>query len=393
MKNVIIFGLGGLWERYRQKINKKFNIIAYTDNNEANKLKLENVDEFISVNKISMLNYDKIIVCSSFFEEIRNQLISSMKIDEEKIINLYEYINVPNGEYPEIYNAAGEKIHVYYLKDTLSRHYPYCFTAGRYPKRISWDRFNYGLKTHFYSHENILHIKGEPIKKFAHFIESEAIVPNDYLLFDKNKGLNKEFDKIFTHSEYLLNKYENACFMPAAGVWYGTQWGGGVISSDKYLYKNKNISMVSSNKKMCELHKFRLDLCNRLKLTKLADTFGTFDGGKNIKISKSLDDYRYSIIIENSISSYYFTEKILNCFASMTIPIYIGATKISEYFNIDGIIQLNSLDYNYIDSLLNHCNEKDYISRIEAIKDNFNRVQKYLTCEDYLFEQYGDILE
>lgn len=77
----------------------------------------------------------------------------------------------------------------------------------------------------------------------------------------------------------------------------------------------------------------------------------------------------------------------------MTIPIYMGATKISDYFNIDGIIEIKDLDYEFIELLVKQCNEMDYNSRIYAIKDNFNRVKKYLTIEDYLFDNYGKILE
>ena len=120
------------------------------------------------------------------------------------------------------------------------------------------------------------------------------------------------------------------------------------------------------------------------------DTFGTFDGGEYIQISKSLEDYRYTIAIENEINSYWFTEKILNCFAAMTVPIYIGAEKISDFFNPDGIIQVESPDQNNIDKIIAGCNEKDYESRISAIVDNYNRVFDYLCIEDYIYTKYSN---
>ena len=46
----------------------------------------------------------------------------------------------------------------------------------------------------------------------------------------------------------------------------------------------------------------------------------------------------FSIVIENSIESDYFTEKLLDCFLTGTIPIYVGTKTTSEYFDTDGII-------------------------------------------------------
>ena len=119
------------------------------------------------------------------------------------------------------------------------------------------------------------------------------------------------------------------------------------------------------------------------------DTYGTFDGGSYIKISDSLKDYRYTIAIENDISPYRFTEKILNCFAAMTVPIYIGATKIGDFFNTDGIIQIETLDYEYIDKIIRNCNEEDYAMRTSALIDNYNRVKDYLCVEDYMYKHYS----
>ena len=38
---------------------------------------------------------------------------------------------------------------------------------------------------------------------------------------------------------------------------------------------------------------------------------------------------------------FYFTEKLLDCFATGTIPVYLGAPDIGKVFNIDGIITLS----------------------------------------------------
>jgi hypothetical protein len=296
---------------------------------------------------------------------------------------------LPSADEPLVFNAKGQKLKTFFLKDTdVNRHNPYNFVDGRYPAFMLWDRNNYGLKNHVYVQKNVLTTVGKPLKQFAFFLESESIAPEDYQIFDKNLGLENEFDLIFTHSNTLLNKYKNAVFMPGGGVWYGTEKHGGTANSEQYTKKNGNISLVSSQKTACELHKFRLNLALYYKNNPKIDTFGTFNGGTSIKISSSLETYRYSIVIENVITPYYFTEKILNCFAAMTIPIYIGASKISDFFNINGIIQISSPEFGSIDKIINTCNESDYLNRLPAIQDNFERVQQYLCVEDYIYTHY-----
>lgn len=302
-----------------------------------------------------------------------------------------KYSGFTNIEEPELYNTNGEQMNVWYLRDNQSWTYPYSFTYGRMPLHLFWDRYSFRLPIHVYSHNYITETKGNPQKKYAYLIESEAIFPGDYEIFDRNPGLSNEFDKIFTHSAKILNNYSNAIYVPAAGVYYGTKHGGGQLDEKLYLKKDRNISIVSSDKNMCHLHKVRMEIARYLKNTGKGDVFGTFDGGKNIKIAESLTNYRYSFAIENNINEFYFTEKLLNCFASMTIPIYLGAEKIDKFFNKDGIIIIKEKDLENIDNIIDKCNKADYEDRKEAILDNFERVKKYLCVEDFLYETYPEL--
>jgi hypothetical protein len=101
-----------------------------------------------------------------------------------------------------------------------------------------------------------------------------------------------------------------------------------------------------------------------------------------------LKDYRYSIAVENDIRPYWFTEKILNCFATRTVPIYVGHEKMLERFNSDGIIFVKSEDYGKIENIIKQCSAADYEARRAAIEDNFERVQKYINPFDRLWEMY-----
>ena len=249
-----------------------------------------------------------------------------------------KYFPITSGT-PEIYNKKGERMDMFFIRDFHSAHNPYCLPNP--PTRFLWDRFNIALDTHFYSHDAMLETMGNPRHKYGMLIESRAIVPNDYKIFDKNPGLYKDFDAIFTYDFDILNIVPNAKFLPfCAQTWYGDK-GNGIVNPNAYKYKTKNVSIVSSDKLYCEMHKYRIELARKCRDEGLADTFGTFDGGQPVQIANTLTDYRYSICIENDINPYFFTEKITNCFMSMTVPIYCGATEISKFFNPDGIISIN----------------------------------------------------
>ena len=139
---------------------------------------------------------------------------------------------------------------------------------------------------------------------------------------------------------------------------------------------------------MCELHDFRFNLAMKCKKEGLADTFGTFDGGSPVKMGKTLQDYRYTIAIENDIKPYWFTERITSAFAAMTIPVYCGASKIDNFFNTDGIIIIKPSDFDNIDKVLAQCTEKEYEQRLPAILDNYERVKQYKNPADTWYEKY-----
>lgn len=295
---------------------------------------------------------------------------------------------------PRAYNNQGERMHFFYLQDDLCTHNPYSFASPELSvtQHIIWDRYNAALPIHFYSHDHIFFSKATARKKFGILIESEAIVPSDYdNVFNRTEVIG-EYDGIFTHSYRILERFENAYFMPGGGIWYGAEAGGGCRREDQYLRKTKNISCVSSGKDNCELHTYRRKVANHYRKSGLVDTMGTFDGGSPIKIAKSLTEYRYSIVVENYISPLYFTEKILNCFAAMTIPIYIGAMDIGKFFNIGGIIRIDPVDFDKLDKIIMRCCKEDYEERHAAIIDNYNRSKKYCCYEDYLYDTYAKII-
>ena len=51
-------------------------------------------------------------------------------------------------------------------------------------------------------------------------------------------------------------------------------------------------------------------------------------------------DWMYHVAIENVCRRDYFTEKLLDCFLTRTVPVYWGCPNVANYFDPDGIIHI-----------------------------------------------------
>lgn len=201
--------------------------------------------------------------------------------------------------------------------------------------------------------------------KFSWLIEPQTYITKEYNYLLNN---NKKFDKIFTHSKTILDNCDNSIFIP-----FGTTF----LSDDEYKIYNKTklISMVSSNKNFLPGHTFRLKIIEKFRSDPTLDIFGRGFNEIDKKCS-GLSNYYYSVAIENSKYDFWFTEKLIDCFLTGTIPIYYGCPSISKFFNVDGIYQIDNMLE--LDEAISKISVNDYYSRIDAIKDNFQRSLEYL---------------
>ena len=250
--------------------------------------------------------------------------------------------------------------------------------AGVDSEYVKWDRNIFDKnKPTFYTNEKILTVQDKNIN-YGIIYESRAIIPNTY---NDVENLIPKLKIMFTHNSEFLNKYSNCKWIPGGGIWVGGKYGKGVI---KIHDKSKICSIVSSNKRMCDLHNFRLNVVKNVINNTKVETFGFTTGWR--PIFESLEDFMFSIVIENFKDDMYFTEKILNCFATGTIPIYLGAKNIGEKFNMDGILTFETIED--LNNILPKLNKDFYLSKIKAVEDNFERVQNYKCIEDYIVKNY-----
>jgi len=272
---------------------------------------------------------------------------------------------------------------IFNIIDSVFSHDKYS-VAGRESEFIIWDR-NLVDKNRptFYTHNKMSYIKNNLTNKdnsFGLLFESVSITPESYL---NSENYINDFNLVFTHSSKLLSKYSNTRWIPGGGIWIGGSYGKGEI---KLHNKNKLCSIVSSNKQMCELHKLRLDIANSLRNNKNIDIFGLDNW---VPIHLTIEDYMFSIVVENYEDDLYFTEKILNCFATGTIPIYLGAKKISDKFDIEGILQFKNIKE--LNDILPNLSEDLYKSKLPSVIKNYNLCKEYTSIEDYIYLNYFQI--
>ena len=89
-------------------------------------------------------------------------------------------------------------------------------------------------------------------------------------------------------------------------------------------------------------------------------------------------DFMFHLAIENCAEEGYFTEKIIDCFYSSSIPIYYGDPKIGEIFDGGGIIRLDESD---MLTQINSLTENMYHSKIQSVIENKKRAVLYGNLE------------
>jgi hypothetical protein len=196
----------------------------------------------------------------------------------------------------------------------------------------------------------------------------ESILDNDNPLWQDNRRIVEDtYDTIFTHDQRLLALGDKYKWVPAQGFW---------IKEPKIYEKSKMISMIASNKNMCEGHRVRLEWVDMI-----GDQVDLYGRGFNEIATKEegLCDYMFSVAIENGQYETYFTEKLLDCFATGTIPVYLGAPDIGNHFNKDGIIDLSE-EFDISDEI--------YYNKMDAIKENLEKAKSMEVLEDFIWENY-----
>lgn len=237
-----------------------------------------------------------------------------------------------------------------------------------------FDDFVYKLrdKWNCYIDAEILSAPCDPENNIGFLIESKAVIGNIFENFiTHHEEILKNFKYIFTHDRSLLELSPKIKWAPASFIW---------IENPKLYTKSYLLSMVTSRKAFTPLQRIRIDTAESLQ--KIGVPIYGMGFSPIEKKEFGLCAFMFSVVIENAVYDGYFTEKIMDCFATGTIPIYRGDPSIGEFFNTDGIITLGeSLD-------LSKLTEELYYEKLPAIKENLEIVKQFASNQDWVAEKY-----
>jgi hypothetical protein len=252
----------------------------------------------------------------------------------------------------------------------------YSSTLWKKPKHLVWDYESTENPVSVYCDDGIprgLQDKNDGKKKYAWILESRFISQPFVEQIKANlEEYLETYELILTHHKELIDLHEKFVWCPA----YGTY-----IDEPKVYSKTKSCSMIASGKGFTELHRLRCQIIEKLKDNPQVDVFGR-DINPIDRKEDGLCDYRFSIAIENDSYETYYTEKLLDCFATGTIPLYIGAPDIGKHYDSQGIIPLTgTFDFSTLTEDLYH-------SKMTHIQNNLEKVLELDVLDDWIYERY-----
>ena len=244
-----------------------------------------------------------------------------------------------------------------------------CKNHVTYSKQYERGNVNVFTDTHIsdvINHQNDVNV--------AWVMEPRSYIRDVYAWLSSN---HKLFDAVMTHDFELIESISNGVYLPAMCT---------MIDSDSIQAshsKSMLCSLIYSDKKQLPGHKLRFSCADKIRSNNLdVSLCGSGTGVFMDKKSDGLNDFMFSITIENSKSRGYFTEKILDCFSTQTIPIYWGDSHVWEYFDAEGAILFNSVEE--LPEIIAGLSVEKYNSLLSAAKRNWEICRKEYYSMDRL---------
>jgi hypothetical protein len=102
------------------------------------------------------------------------------------------------------------------------------------------------------------------------------------------------------------------------------------------------------------------------------------------------ENAKFHVVIENVSRNNWFTEKLIDCFATNTIPIYCGCPNISEIFDVNGIFRFKNLDE--LHEILYNLDNNSYEDKIDSIHKNYNTSKKYFDFHERIESEIKEFI-
>ena len=179
------------------------------------------------------------------------------------------------------------------------------------------------------------------------------------------------YHSILVRDPILASKYSNVHSFSFAELWIETD---NLKLPD--FSQRRGISLIASMKNDLEGHKLRHKLIafDKSHTDQLLKPLGRAYEQFNDMIT-ALVPFKYSVVIENSIEPHYFSEKILNCLACKTIPIYWGHESVKQYFDTSNWLFFNDLEDGY--EKIKFASSGKHIVSQDKIHENYIQAKSY----------------
>lgn len=202
---------------------------------------------------------------------------------------------------------------------------------------------------------------------------------------------HKRFDVVLAYDEDVVRECENSYFMP-----FGTTW---ISDFDLNAPKKFQVSHLTGFKQMTNGHVMRQKLHYKQEQIVVPRDFyisrhGGVENAFNNRVlgdSKNpLFESQFHVCIENSTQKNFFTEKLVDCLITKTVPIYWGCENIDIFFNTKGFLVVNDLK-----GIIDACNNltpNTYNSMLEYVEENYQKALSYADLRENFKIALLDIL-
>lgn len=191
-----------------------------------------------------------------------------------------------------------------------------------------------------------------------------------------------QFGTVIAHDKSV--QHPNAIFHQSGLSWCLGQSAGSTSPASALSFKQliqlfdlpktKMISVIASDKAFTTSHKKRLAFAKKLKahFGEQIDFFGRGFVEMNDKL-EALQEYRFNVVLENSIVDHYFTEKFTDCVIAGTYPIYWGCPNLETYFPKNSFARIDITDFEAsiktIETAIRGNYDKQFRSQLRTARD------------------------
>ena len=208
--------------------------------------------------------------------------------------------------------------------------------------------------------------------------------PNSSIPFVEKPELADRFVLILTHDARLLERGAPYAEMP-----FGTSFLESALQTATKYTKTRLVSMIGAPHPDPKAgHILRNHVIEALASRSDVDRFGKGVRWIDSKL-EGLADYAFSIAMENCSRDFYFTEKIIDCFLTDTVPVYCGCRGIDRFFDVRGMLIFESLPE--LLSVLDELSWDRYAEMLPYVQENREKaVAEGWATRSQLFERVGN---